>query len=125
MTTENNTSTEYLFTLTSFNGDGDRVAAPLVLANTALATGGNVILWLSLEGVELARAGSADQLTTQSFPPVSELLDTFIEHGGRIGVCPPCAKTHELSEDSLVRNAEWMGAAVVVEAAAHRKTMAF
>jgi uncharacterized protein len=125
MTTENTSNTEYLFTLTSFDGDADRVAAPLVLANTALATGGNVILWLSLEGVELARAGSADKLAPRSFPPVSELLDTFIENGGRIGVCPPCAKTYELDEASLVENAEWMGAAVVVEAAAQRKTMSF
>ena len=123
--TDQNNGTEYLFTLTSFDGDGDRVAAPLVLANTALAVGGDVILWLSLEGVELARRGSADKLTTRSFPPISDLLETFIESGGRIGVCPPCAQTHELTEDHLVTNAEWMGAAVVVEAAAQRRTMAF
>ena len=125
MTNPTQANKEYLFTLTSFKGDGDRIAAPLVLANTALATGGDVILWLSLEGVELARHGAADKLTTRSFPPVSELLDTYIENGGRIGVCPPCAKTHELSEENFVGNAEWMGAAVVVEAAAQRRTMAF
>ena len=123
--TDQNNGTEYLFTLTNFDGDGDRVAAPLVLANTALAVGGDVILWLSLEGVELARRGSADKLTTRSFPPISDLLETFIDNGGRIGVCPPCARTHELTEDSLVANAEYMGAAVVVEAAAQRRTMAF
>jgi len=125
MTNPTSTNKEYLFTLTSFTGDGDRVAAPLVLANTALATGGDVILWLSLEGVELARYGAAHKITTRSFPPVSELLDTFIDNGGRIGVCPPCAKTHELDEESFVGNAEWMGAAVVVEAAAQRRTMTF
>lgn len=125
MTEQNNTPTEYLYTLTSFKGDVDRVAIPLVLANTALAMGGDVLLWLSLEGVELARRGSADKLTTRSFPPVSELLETFIESGGRIGVCPPCAETYELTADNLVANAEMMGAAVVVEAAAQRRTMAF
>ena len=125
MTDQNNKTTEYLFTLTSFEGDGDRVAVPLVLANSALALGGDVILWLSLEGVELARRGSADKVTPKSFPPISELLEAFIESGGRIGVCPPCAKTHELTEESLVKSAEWMGAAALVEVAAQRHTMAF
>lgn len=125
MSEQNNTPIEYLYTLTSFEGDSDRVAIPLVLANTALAMGGDVLLWLSLEGVELARRGSAGKLTTRSFPPVNELLENFIENGGRIGVCPPCALTHELSAENLVANAEMMGAAAVVEAAVHRRTMAF
>ena len=125
MTAQDTKQTEYLFTLTSFEGDSDRVAIPLVLANTALAVGGDVLLWLSLEAVELARNGSADKLEAISFPAVRELLDTFIENGGRIGVCPPCAKTHDLTEDNLIKNAEWMGAAAIVEAAAQRRTMAF
>lgn len=125
MTAQDTKQVEYLFTLTSFEGDSDRVAIPLVLANTALAIGGDVLLWLSLDAVELARSGSADKLEAISFPAVRELLDTFIENGGRIGVCPPCAKTHDLTEDSLVKNAEWMGAAAIVEAAAQRRTMAF
>jgi len=56
MTTAN-TSNAYLFTVTGFSDDADRVAAPLVLANAALAAGGDVLMWLSLEGVELARKG--------------------------------------------------------------------
>ena len=125
MTAQDTKQVEYLFTLTSFEGDSDRVAIPLVLANTALAGGGDVLLWLSLDAVELARSRSADKLEAISFPAVRELLDTFIENGGRIGVCPPCAKTHDLMEHSLVKNAEWMGAAAIVEAAAQRRTMAF
>lgn len=125
MNPETNDSGEYLFTLTRIDGDGDRAAAPLVLANTALACGGDVVLWLSLEGVELARRGAAEELVTQSFPPVAELLSTYLDNGGRIGVCPPCGKTRGLCEDNMVENTEWMGAAVVVEAARQRRTLSF
>lgn len=125
MTSAPNGNNTFLFTLTSFEGDGDRVAAPLVIANTALAAGGDVILWLSLDGVELARRGRAADLAPESFPPVSELLDSFIENGGRIGVCPPCGKTHGLTDEEMVSNAEWMGAAAVVQEAGNRRTLSF
>jgi predicted peroxiredoxin len=68
---------------------------PLLLPNNALAAGGHVLGWASLEGVKLAKQGAATGLIPKkSFPPVAELLKTFSENGGRIGVCPPCAKTH-------------------------------
>ena len=39
-----------------------------------------------------------------------ELLDGFIEHSGCVGVCPPCAKVYEVTDDNIIENAEWMGA---------------
>jgi predicted peroxiredoxin len=91
MTTSQN---KYLFTVTHFDGDPDRVATPLVLANNALAAGGDVLIWATLQGVMLAKEGASVGLIPKSFPPVAELLKAYKENGGRIGVCPPCAKTH-------------------------------
>lgn len=53
-------SENYLFTLTAFDQEGDRVATPLVLANSALANDKDVLLWLTMEGVELAKKGAAE-----------------------------------------------------------------
>ena len=123
MTTQNN---NYLFTVTTFtNEDADRVATPLVLANSALANGKDVLIWLTMEGVELAKKGSAETLTPISFSPVSELLDTYIENGGRIGICPPCAKTHGLSDDNKIDNAELMGAVAMLDETSGRQTFSF
>lgn len=116
---------KYLFTVTHFNGDADRVATPLVLANNALAAGGDVLLWLTVEGANLGKKGAADGLIPKSFPPVAQLLDSFIENGGRIGVCPPCGKTHGVTDDNIVANAEWMGAAAVLVAAQERQVFSF
>lgn len=122
MTTQ---QTKYLFTVTHFDSDPDRVATPLVLANNALAGGGDVLLWLSVEGANLGKRGAADGLVPRSFPPVAELLKAFAENGGKIGVCPPCGKTHGVTDENMLRNAEWMGAAAVLGAAQDRQTFSF
>ncbi len=116
---------KYLFTVTHFNGDADRVAAPLVLANNALAAGGDVVVWVTLEGVMLAKQGAADGVIPKSFPPVADLLQAFKENGGRIGVCPPCAKTHGVTQENMLANAEFMGGAAVIGAAQDRQAFTF
>lgn len=122
MTTQ---QTKYLFTLTHFGGDPDRVATPLVLANNALAAGGDVLLWLTVEGANLGKRGAADGLIAKSFPPVADLLRSFTDNGGKIGVCPPCGKTHGVTDENMLPNAEWMGAAAVLGAAQGRQTLTF
>ena len=123
MTTQ---SDNYLFTLTAFTeDDADRVATPLVLANSALANGRDVLIWLTMEGVELAKKGAANSLVPKSFAPVSELLNIYIENGGRIGICPPCAKTHGLSDENMIENAELMGAVAMLDETVGRQTFSF
>lgn len=122
MSTEKN---GYVFTLTAFNNDSDRIATPLVLANAALASGSDVLLWLTMEGVQLAKNGSADELAPKSFAPVNELLTTFAENGGRIGVCPPCGKTHGVTDDNKIENANWMGAVAMLDESANRQSFSF
>jgi predicted peroxiredoxin len=117
--------TKYLFTVSHYNDDPDRVATPLVLANNALAAGADVLLWFTVDGANLGKRGSADAVIPKSFPPVAELLKTFIENGGRIGVCPPCGKTHGVTDDNMVANAEWMGAQAVLAAAQDRQAFSF
>lgn len=116
---------KYLFTVTHFDADPDRVATPLVLANNALAAGADVLLWLTVEGANLGKRGSADGIVPKSFPPVAELLKTFTENGGRIGVCPPCGKTHGVTNENILPDAEWMGASAVLLAGQDRQVFSF
>ena len=116
---------EHMYTLTSFWQDPDRVAIPLVLGNSALALNHDVVIWLTLEGVNLAKSGVADTIIPKGFPPVKELLAAFVEGGGRIGVCPPCGKVHGVTDDNMIDQAEWMGAAAMVEVSRGRTTFSF
>ncbi len=114
MTTET-TKKGYVISVTNFDGDPDRVAVPLVLANSALAMGEEVLLWVTLEAVKLAKKGEADKLQPKSFPSITSLLESFREAGGTIGVCPPCAKTHGVTDGDLIPNASFMGGAALIE----------
>jgi len=46
---------------------------------------------------------------------VNELLEIYIENRGRIGVCPPCAKTHGVTENNIIGSAELMGAIALLD----------
>ncbi|MEE9380009.1 MAG: DsrE family protein [Hyphomonadaceae bacterium] len=126
MSTVTNNTSDHLYIISNFSAlDPDRVATPLVLANCALAAESDAVIWLTMDGVELARQGAATTLPAKSFAPVSELLESFIENGGRIGVCPPCAKSHDLPESELISGAEWVGGAALVELSDKRQTFNF
>ncbi len=121
MTTQTGT---YFYTLTSID-DLDRIAVPLVLANAALAMGQEALIWLTLDGVKIAKKGVADNLVSPSFSKIKDLLQQYTDAGGKLGICPACAKTHEVSEDDVIENASWMGAAAVQEAALGRQILSF
>jgi predicted peroxiredoxin len=115
--------TRYLFMITSYQNDLDRVDNALARANVALA--GEVLIWLTAEAAQVARRGAADGLVPRSLPPIAELLNAFIEGGGRIAICPPCGKTHGVTDANLIPNGEWMGAPVLLAEAETRKTFSF
>jgi len=123
-TTDTNNN-RYLFVITGFNAEPDRTAGPLVLANNALAVGGDVLVWLTHEAVNLAIRDKAKDVKPASFPTLGSLLETFSESGGRIGVCPPCGKTHGVTEDNMLPNAGWMGGAAVIGEMQGRQTLSF
>lgn len=123
--TQESTKKGYLFSITHYEDDPDRVAVPLVLANNALAMGEEVLIWLTLEAVQLAAKNSTKELQPKSFPAINELLANFRNGGGKIGVCPPCAKTHGVTDETLVENATWMGAAAVLDIGQTRQTAWF
>ena len=125
MTDKTDRTSRYLFVVTSFDQEPDRTAAPLVLANNALAAGADVLLWVTHEGVKIAKRGEANAITPASFPNLGELINNYTEAGGRIGVCPPCGKTHGVTESNMVPNAGWMGATAFLSEMHGRMTLSF
>jgi len=104
-----------LINLTTANDNADKTVVAFVVANAALASGQEVTTFLSVEAVRLAIAGYADDITSEGFKPLKELLAFYIENGGRIWVCPPCFKARDLDENELVASAIFAGGASVVE----------
>ena len=97
----------------------EKAAMPFVMANAALAMDMEAVVVLQGNGVYLAQKGYADKMTTPGgFPPVAQLLNDFMELGGRLLVCVPCIKERHIDEAAdLVEGAQTTAAgALNVEA---------
>ncbi len=98
--------------------DPDRVLVAYLMAVAALDKGGEVVMWLTVEGVHLALSGYAEKIRAKMDPPVARVHSQFIEKGGRFYVCPICFNERDLDEDELIESAELKGASPLMEFAA-------
>jgi uncharacterized protein len=96
--------------------DVERASLAFVVANTALASGQQAIVLLTIEGVWLATQGYAAGLHAHGFEPLADLLQKFVQNDGRLWVCGACAKPRAITQDDLVAGAQIIGAATAVEA---------
>jgi len=93
----------------------DKATVAFVLANAAVASNRETLVFLSTEGVRLAVAGYAEDIREEGFSPLKDLIKSFTDAGGRIFACSPCMKKRGLSEAPLVPGATIVGGAKLVE----------
>ena len=101
--------------LTCAKDNPDKATVGFVLANAAVASGKETLVFLSIEGVRLAQKGYADDVREEGFSPLRELMDGFAKAGGTIYVCSPCFKKRKLDETNLVAGASIVGGVKLVE----------
>ncbi|MGC2332687.1 MAG: DsrE family protein [Candidatus Acidiferrales bacterium] len=93
----------------------DKATVGFVVANAAVASDKDTMVFLSIEGVRLSQKGYADDIHEPGFAPLKELMDNFAKAGGKIFVCSPCFKKRGLAENNLVAGATIVGGAKLVE----------
>jgi predicted peroxiredoxin len=91
--------------------DPERATIPFVMATAAQASDVEVVLGFQASGVLLIREGIAQHVFAAGFPPLKELLDIYLENGGRLLVCGPCVKSRQIDPEK-----EFIKGAVVVNA---------
>ncbi|MFO0889370.1 MAG: DsrE family protein [Isosphaeraceae bacterium] len=106
---------KFCVSLTRSVDDCDRATVAFVIANAAVASGQETMVFLSIEGVRLAVAGTADPVHVEGFQPLKELMASFVEAGGTILVCSPCFKKRNLDASNLIPGATIVGGARLVE----------
>jgi len=104
-----------LISITNGNDDPDRATVGFVLAGAAVASEQDTTVFLSTNGVNLARRGVAETVHEEGFSPLKDLVDMFVSNGGKILVCSPCAKKRGIDEAALIDGAVIVGGARVVE----------
>jgi predicted peroxiredoxin len=108
-------SGKFCVSLTCAKDDPDRATVAFVVANAALASDQDTVVFLSTEGVRLSQQGYAEDVHEEGFAPLRELMANFAGAGGKIYVCSPCFKRRKLDEGRLVAGATIVGGAKLVE----------
>ena len=72
-------------------------------------------MFLVAAGADWVRKGAAAVARPNPLDPtMSDMIGNFIAQGGRILVCPPCAKVRGYGEDDLIEGATLAGAPVML-----------
>ena len=106
---------KFCVNLTCSKDNTDKATVAFVIANAAVASAQDTLVFLSIEGVRLSQKGFADAIHEEGFAPLKELMDNFVKAGGKIYVCSPCFKKRKLEEAALIEGATIVGGAKVVE----------
>lgn len=108
-------SGKFVINLVHAKDNDDKATVAFVVANAALASDKDTMVFLATEGVRLAVKGYADDIAEEGFAPIKELMNNFVQAGGKIYVCSPCFKKRQLDETKLVQGAVIVGGAKLVE----------
>ena len=106
---------QFCVSLTHAKDNTDKATVAFVVANAAVASDKDSMVFLSTEGVRLSQQGYADDIHEEGFAPLKDLMTNFVNAGGQIYVCSPCFKRRNLDEHKLVPGAVIVGGAKLVE----------
>lgn len=106
---------KFVVSISCAKNDTDKATVGFVIANAAVASDKETVVFLSIEGTRLSQKGYADDIHEEGFAPLKELMTNFAAAGGTIYVCSPCFKKRGLDETNLVDGAKIVGGAKLVE----------
>lgn len=106
---------KFVVSITCAGDNTDKATVGFVVANAAVASDKQTVVFLSIEGTRLSQKGHADAIHEEGFAPLKDLMASFAEAGGEIYVCSPCFKKRGLDEGNLIAGARVVGGAKLVE----------
>ena len=96
--------------------DDERSSVAWSIANAGIASGLEVTVFLVASGVDWVRKGAAEVAHLNPVdPPLRDLIGNLMSNGGRVLVCPPCAKVRGYGEKDLVAGITLAGAPAMLE----------
>ncbi|RKZ28135.1 sulfur reduction protein DsrE [bacterium] len=95
--------------------NAEKAILPFVAATAAQSLGTEVNIISQSNCVEIVSKGGAEKVQAEHFPNLKELLDLFIEQGGKLLVCSPCMKARCMTEEDLIDGATIVSAGTVIK----------
>lgn len=87
----------------------ERATIAFILAVTASKTG-EAAMFMTSDATSLCVRGGADAVVADGYEPVRDLMAAYLANGGRIWLCPACAKAKGLTQGDLADGVEIAGA---------------
>ncbi|MEA1890017.1 MAG: DsrE family protein [Pseudomonadota bacterium] len=107
--------TKKLFIMVTTGPENPELATvPFVMATAAQAGDVEVVMGFQGNGSMLAVKFMSDHVSANGFPKLSELIETYIEAGGKMYVCGPCVGSRQVNEEELIKGATIVGASSFV-----------
>jgi predicted peroxiredoxin len=92
----------FCVSLTCAKDNTDRATVAFVVANAALGSGQETLVFLSTEAVRLAEKVYSDDIHEEGFSPLKELMGSFLDAGGTIYVRAVDKRVHIVGGAKLV-----------------------
>lgn len=110
---------------TGMEDRGNRATLAFAMGVSALISGVDVTLYLTMGGTLWSRKHSCDRVHIEGFEPLKEYVGQFTEMGGKLMVCSPCDSFYcaAAGDGGLVDGAEITGLAHIVDVALGASTV--
>ncbi len=83
----------------------EEATVAFIAASAAVKMSTATAVFLTSDAVRLATPGYADDIRAEGYEPLKDFLDTFLAQGGKLWVCPACAKARGMTQDDLIDGA--------------------
>lgn len=81
------------------------VSMAIGLASDAITAGRRSVIFLNVDAPVFATADLPANVKFADFPPVKEMIASFVAAGGELYVCGHCASVLKIAESSLIKGA--------------------
>lgn len=109
MTTSESTTPKYLINCQDGANHAERATIAFILAVTASKTA-EAAMFMTSDATGLCVKGGADAVVAQGYEPLRDLMAAYLANGGKIWLCPACAKAKGVTQGDLADGVEIAGA---------------
>ncbi len=95
--------------------DSELSSVAFTIANGGMTAGLKVSIFLTSNGVDLARKGAVDATQCHPLEPLRDLVKDFLARGGQLWACTPCVKARGYQQKDLLDGTVITGASVMHE----------
>jgi len=109
-------ATDQLVVMMTTGYDDERSSVAWSVANGGISGGLKLTVFLTSSAVVWGTKGQGHQARPNPLdPPIGEMIQNLIDRGGKIFVCPPCAKVRGIEEEDLLDGVVMKGSGAMHE----------